>query len=57
VNIASDGWVALTAVVRKVLRENPSVVDPRKYLGAARDELERLYMRKNAEIFGSGGKG
>jgi fructose-bisphosphate aldolase class II len=32
INIASDGWIAATAAIRKVLAENPAVIDPRKYL-------------------------
>ena len=53
VNIASDGWLVLTALVRKMLHENPANFDPRKYLGPARDELVLEYMRKNREVFGS----
>lgn len=56
INIASDGWIATTATVRKVLAENPAIIDPRKFLSQARDEMRRLYMRKTVEIFGSAGK-
>lgn len=56
INIASDGWIATTAIVRKVLEENPSVIDPRRYLSKARDEMKQLYMRKTVEVFGSAGK-
>ncbi len=56
VNIASDGWLVLTAVLRKMLFENPENFDPRKYLGPARDELVQEYMRKNREVFGSAGR-
>ena len=44
VNIASGGWLVLTAVIRKMLYENPGNFDPRKYLGPARDELVQEYM-------------
>jgi fructose-bisphosphate aldolase, class II len=56
INIASDGWIAATATVRKVLAENSSIIDPRKFLSPARDEMKQLYMRKTTEIFGSAGK-
>ncbi len=56
INIASDGYIAATAAVRKVLMENPAVIDPRKYLSAAREEMRSLYIRKIRDIFGSAGK-
>jgi fructose-bisphosphate aldolase class II len=56
VNIASDGWVAMTAVIRKALAENPEIVDPRKYLALAREEMKQQYIRKNTVVLGSAGK-
>ncbi|MEW6549030.1 MAG: class II fructose-bisphosphate aldolase [Spirochaetota bacterium] len=56
INIDSDGRLAMTALVRKVLAEKPEEFDPRKFLGPARDELKKLYARKNAEVLGSAGK-
>ncbi len=56
INIDSDGRLAMTAMVRKELHENPSNFDPRKYLGPAREELIKMYMRKNREVLGSAGK-
>jgi fructose-bisphosphate aldolase class II len=56
INIDSDGRLAMTAAVRKVLAENPGEFDPRKYLGPARDELKKMYMHKNIEVLGSAGK-
>jgi len=53
INIDSDGRLAMTAMVRKVLAEHPEEFDPRKYLGPARDELKKLYMHKNIEVLGS----
>lgn len=53
INIDSDGRLAMTAMVRKVLYEHPEEFDPRKYLGPARDELKKLYMHKNVEVLGS----
>ena len=56
VNIDSDGRLAVTAAVRKVLAENPGEFDPRKYLGPARDELKKLIIYKNEHVLGSAGK-
>jgi fructose-bisphosphate aldolase, class II len=56
INIDSDGRLAMTAAVRKVMSENPGEFDPRKYLGPARDELKQLYMHKNVNVLGSAGK-
>ena len=55
INIDSDGRLAMTALIRKTLKENPSVFGPRKYLGPARDELKKMYARKNIEVLGSAG--
>ena len=55
INIDSDGRLAMTAGVRKVLTEKPEVFDPRLYLGPARDMLRELYKRKNIEVLGSAG--
>ncbi|HCO49756.1 MAG TPA: fructose-1,6-bisphosphate aldolase, class II [Spirochaetaceae bacterium] len=56
INIDSDGRLAMTALIRKVLSEKPDEFDPRKYLGPARDELKKLYSHKNIEVLGSAGK-
>jgi len=56
INIDSDGRLAMTALVRKVLAEKPEEFDPRKFLGPARDELKKLYSHKNIEVLGSAGK-
>lgn len=56
INIDSDGRLAMTAAIRKVLSENQSEFDPRKYLGPARDELKKLYMHKNINVLGSAQK-
>jgi len=53
INIDSDGRLAMTAVIRKVLAEKPSEFDPRKYLGPARDALKELYKHKNIHVLGS----
>jgi fructose-bisphosphate aldolase class II len=56
INIDSDGRLAMTAAVRKVLAEKPGEFDPRKYLGPARDALKVLYKHKNENVLGSAGK-
>ncbi len=56
INIDSDSRLAMTAAVRKVLAEKPAEFDPRKYLGPARDEMEKLYKHKIINVLGSDGK-
>ena len=53
INIDSDGRLAMTAAIRKVFVADPAEFDPRKYLGPARDELKKMYARKNVEVLGS----
>jgi fructose-bisphosphate aldolase class II len=56
INIDSDGRIAMTAAVRKVLNDKPQEFDPRKYLGPARDSLKEIYKHKNKNVLGSAGK-
>ncbi len=56
INIDSDGRLAMTAIVRKVLAEKPSEFDPRRYLGPAREELVKMIKYKNENVLGSAGK-
>ena len=56
INIDSDGRLAMTAAIRKVMAENPGEFDPRKYLGPARDTLKALYIHKNKNVLGSADK-
>ena len=56
INIDSDGRLAMTAAVRKVMATKPAEFDPRKYLGPARDELKKLYMHKIVNVLGSDNK-
>ena len=55
INIDSDGRLAMTGTIRKVLAEKPSEFDPRKYLGPAREALKKMYMHKNIDVLGSAG--
>jgi len=57
INIDSDGRLAMTAMIRKVLAEKPAEFDPRKYLGPAREELKQMIIEKNNTVLGSAGKG
>ncbi len=56
INIDSDGRLVVTAIVRKILNENPAEFDPRKYLGPAREELMKMIIEKNRNVLGSAGK-
>jgi len=56
INIDSDGRLAMTAAIRKVLNEKPAEFDPRKYLGPAREALRELYKHKIINVLGSNGK-
>lgn len=56
INIDSDGRLVFTAMVRKSLAEDPSNFDPRKYLGAAREELVKLIVAKNTNVLACAGK-
>ena len=56
VNIDTDGRMVVTAIIRKILMENPKEFDPRKYLGPARKELLEMIKHKNTDVLGSAGK-
>ncbi|MBR7176122.1 MAG: class II fructose-1,6-bisphosphate aldolase [Bacteroidales bacterium] len=53
INIDSDSRLAMTAAVRKTLAEKPGEFDPRKYLGPARDSMQKLYEHKIINVLGS----
>ncbi len=55
INVDSDGRLAMTAAIRRIFAEQPDVFDPRLYLGPAREELKKMYMDKNVNVFGSAG--
>lgn len=57
INIDSDLRLIATAMIRKILAENPKEFDPRKYFGPAREELIKIIKYKNKKIFGSAGYG
>ena len=53
INIDSDGRLVVTAIIRKIMHEDPTIFDPRKYLGPAREEHTKMVMHKNREVLGS----
>jgi fructose-bisphosphate aldolase class II len=53
INIDSDGRLAMTGTIRKVMAEKPGEFDPRKYLGPAREALKEMYSYKNINVLGS----
>jgi fructose-bisphosphate aldolase class II len=53
INVDSDGRLAMTAKIREVFKKQPKEFDPRKYLGVARDELKKMMVEKNKNVFGS----
>ena len=46
----------MTAAVRQVLAEKPAEFDPRKYLGPARSNMEKMYKHKIINVLGSDNK-
>ncbi len=55
VNIDTDLRLVMTAMIRKVFMETPAEFDPRKYLGPARDEIQKMVEHK-IHVLGSVGK-
>lgn len=55
VNIDTDLRLVMTAVIRQIFMEKPKEFDPRKYLGPARDEIQKMVEHK-IDILGSAGK-
>ena len=56
INVDTDLRLAMTGAVRKVFAEEPSVFDPRKYLGAGRDEIKNAVAHKIRDVFGASNK-
>jgi len=56
INVDTDLRLAMTAQIRRVFNENPEVFDPRKYLGAARDEIKATVFHKINDVFCSANK-
>ena len=56
INVDTDLRLAMTAQIRRVMSEEPSVFDPRKYLGAAREEITKVVSHKIKDVFCSANK-
>lgn len=56
INIDSDLRLAMTGTIRKVLAEDPSNFDPRKYLGPAREAIRGMVEHKILHVLGSNDK-
>ena len=55
INIDTDNRMALTGAIRKVLTENPSEFDPRKYLAPAMAAAMKKLCTECSEQFGTAG--
>lgn len=56
INVDTDLRLAMTGAIRKVLKDEPSVFDPRKYLTPARDLIKSTVQHKIRDVFGSSNK-
>ena len=56
INVDTDLRLAMTAAIRKEFAEEPSVFDPRKYLGPARELIKATVQHKIRDVFGSSNK-
>ena len=52
INVNTESQVACTEAVRKALAAKPNEIDPRKYLGPARDAIKEVVKGK-MRLFGS----
>ncbi len=55
INIDSDIRLAMTAGIRRVLKNQPEVFDPRGYLSVGRDEVKKMVLHKINTVLGSAG--
>ena len=56
INVDTDLRLAMTGAIRKVFVEEPSAFDPRKYLGAGREEIKNAVQHKIRDVFGATNK-
>ena len=56
INVDTDLRLAMTASIRKVFSEEPSVFDPRKYLKPSRELIRETVEHKMKDVFGSSNK-
>lgn len=55
INVNTENQVAMVKVVRELLDKNPDMIDPRKYLGPAREAIKET-VKEKIRLFGSSGK-
>jgi fructose-bisphosphate aldolase, class II len=55
INVNTENQIAFTNMIRRVLKENIALYDPRKYLAEAREAIKNIVKQKMRE-FGSSGK-
>ncbi|KAB3531624.1 class II fructose-1,6-bisphosphate aldolase [Alkaliphilus pronyensis] len=53
INIDTDLRLAMTAAIRKSLKEDPGNFDPRKYLGLGRTAIKDMVLHKITNVLGS----
>lgn len=51
INVDTDLRLAMTGEIRREFNEEPSVFDPRKYLGPARDTINEVVLHKIDNVF------
>ncbi len=54
INIDTDNRMAMTGQIRKILAENPSEFDPRKYLKPAMEAMQKLCKQRLVEFNAAG---
>lgn len=52
VNVNTENQVACTETIRKILNANPDMIDPRKYMGTAKEAMKEV-IRTKIRLFGS----
>ncbi|UZQ48781.1 class II fructose-1,6-bisphosphate aldolase [Clostridium kluyveri] len=53
INMDTDLRLSMTAAIRKTFGDSPKVFDPRKYLGAGRDAIQKVVEDKIDNVLGS----
>ncbi|MCI2061637.1 MAG: class II fructose-1,6-bisphosphate aldolase [Eubacteriaceae bacterium] len=56
INVDTDLRLAMTAKIRECMYEDPSVFDPRKYLGPARDAIRDMVQHKIRDVMKCSGQ-
>jgi fructose-bisphosphate aldolase class II len=55
INVNTENQFESTKVIRELLANNPDMIDPRKYLGPAKEAIIKV-VRGKMQLFGSSGK-